>query len=126
MLRERLAMRLTCLRSTCPDTESCPTLYWTDRDTAVVRGAEITHPEALGARLLAAGEAAVEVPTALLAGVSLSDSTLYPTERGTVLVLGNVVTDPEALATMRLPVDETAVEIHLSLASSRIKQEVSA
>lgn len=94
-------MRLTRLRSTCPDTESCPTLYGTDRNTVVVQGAEIAHPEALGARLLAVGEAAVEVPTALLAGVAVSGLTMYPTERGTVLVLGSVVTDPAALATMR-------------------------
>jgi hypothetical protein len=119
-------MRLTRLRSHCPDTDSCPALYWTDRDTAVVQGVELTHPEALGARPLAAGEAAVEVPTALMDGLVISGSTLYRTERGTILVIGSVVTDAEALATLHLPPEETAVEICLSLPSSLIKQEVRA
>jgi hypothetical protein len=61
-LRERSAMRLARLRGTCPDTESCPTLFWTDRNTAVVQGVVVTRPEALGTRALSAGEAAVEVP----------------------------------------------------------------
>jgi hypothetical protein len=101
-------------------------LYWTDRNTAVIQGAVVANPEVLGARPLAAGEAAVEVPAVLLDGVTISGSAVYPTERGTVIVLGSVVTDTEALATLRLPVEETAVEIYLSLPTSVIKQEVCA
>lgn len=118
-------MRLTRLRSTCPDTESCPALYWTDRGTAVVQGYLVTEPEALGAPALATDETAVEVPFALLAG-STSGQTLYLTERGTVLVGGMAVTDPKALATLLLPVGEAAVEIHLSLPTGPTKQEVPA
>lgn len=33
-LRKALPMRLTRLRSNCPDTETCPTLYRTDRGMA--------------------------------------------------------------------------------------------
>lgn len=58
-------MRLTRLWRDCPDTESCPTLYWTDRGTAVVQGYVVTDPETVGAPTLAAGETAVEVPLAL-------------------------------------------------------------
>jgi hypothetical protein len=119
-------MRLTRLRTHCPDTDSCPALYRTEGNTAVVQGVEITRPEAQGARPLAAGEAAVEVPTALIDGLVISGSSLYRTGRDTILVIGNVVTDTEALATLRLPAEETAVEIYLSLASSLIKQEVRA
>lgn len=114
-------MRLTRLRSNCPDTESCPTLYRTDRGTAMVRGYVVTDPEVLGAPILAA----VEVPFALFAGLTISGPTLYFTEHGTVLVRGTAVTDPEALATLRLPIGETAVEIDLNLPTSLTK-EVSA
>lgn len=116
-------MRLTRLRSTCPDTESCPSLYWTDRDTAVLQGAVVVHPEAFGARPLAAGEAVVEVPAALLEGLTISGPTLYATEHGTVLVFGSVVADAEALATLRLPIGETAVEVWLGRSTILIKQE---
>lgn len=40
-------MRLTRLRGTCPDTETCPTLYRTDRGTAVVQGYLVTDPKLL-------------------------------------------------------------------------------
>ncbi|MGH3937589.1 MAG: hypothetical protein ACRDTG_02995 [Pseudonocardiaceae bacterium] len=62
-------MRLTRLRSHCPDTESCPTLYRTDRSTVLIQGYVVTDPEVLGAPALAAGETAVEVPLSLLAGL---------------------------------------------------------
>ncbi len=104
-------MRLTRLRSTCPDTESCPTLYRTDRSTTVIQGFVVTDQEALSVLVLAAGETAVEVPLVLLAGLTISGSTMYCTNRGTVLIRGIAVTDPEALATLRLPIGETAVEI---------------
>jgi len=119
-------MRLTWLRSDCPDTESCPTLYRTDRGTAVIRGYVVTDPEALGVPILAAGETAVEVPFALFEGLTISGLTLYSTEHGTVLVRGTAVIDPEALATLRLPIGEAAVEIDLVLPTSLTKQEVSA
>lgn len=120
------ARQLTRLRSTCPDIESCPTLYWTDQGTAAVQGYLVADPEALGAPALATGETAVEVPFALLAGLTISGQTLYATERGTVLVGGMAVTDPEALAILHLPVGEAAVEIHLSLHTGLTKEEVPA
>lgn len=119
-------MRLTRLRGLCPDTEDCPTLYWTDRDTAVVQGYLVTDPQALGALALAAGETAVEVPLVLLAGLTISTPVLHFTKPGTALVRGIPVTDPEALATLSLPVGETAVEIRLDLPLGLTKQEVSA
>lgn len=66
----------------------------------------------------------MEVPSTLLAELTLSDQTLYFTERGTVLVGGTAVTDPEALAVLRLSVAEAAVEVHLSLHTGPTKQEV--
>lgn len=119
-------MRLTRLRGSCPDTESCPTLYWTDRSTAVVQGYVVTDLEALGAPALAAGETAVEVPLALLAELTIRGPALYSTERGTVLIRGAAVADSDALATLRLPVGETAVEVPLSLLAGLITEEVSA
>ncbi|MGH3671929.1 MAG: hypothetical protein ACRDSH_15065 [Pseudonocardiaceae bacterium] len=121
-------MRLTRLRSTCPDTETCPTLYRTDRRTAVVQGYVITDPEAPDAPALAAGDTTVEVPFALLAGLGLaiSDPALYVTERGTILVRGIALTDWEALATLCLPAGEAAVEIHCGGPAVLTEQEVSA
>lgn len=119
-------MRLTRLRSTCPDSDTCPTLYRTDRGTMVVQGYVVTHMEALSVPDLAAGETAVEVPLDLLAGLITNDSAVYPTERGTMLVRGTAVTDLETLTTLRLPIGEAAVEIHLNLPADSIEQEVSA
>jgi hypothetical protein len=120
-----LAMRLTRLWHDCPDTESCPTLYWTDRGTAVVQGYLVTNLETLSAPL-GIGEAVVEVPFALFSGFAINGAILHPTERGTILVRGTVVTDPEALTTLRLPVGEAAVEIRLSPPASLITREVPA
>ncbi len=106
-------MRLTRLRGTCPDTETCPTLYRTDRGTGVVQGYVVTDPEALATLDLSTGQTAVEVPLSLLTGLTIP--TLYRTDRGTGVVHGYVVTDPEALATLDLPTGETAVEVPLSL-----------
>lgn len=117
-------MRLTRLRGLCPDTEDCPTLYWTDRGTAVVQGYLVTAPEALGAPALSADETVVEVPLVLLAGLIISGPVLYYTARGTALVRGTRVTDAETLATLCLPVGEAAVEIFLSLPVGLSKQEV--
>jgi ABC-type sulfate transport system permease subunit len=119
-------MQLTRLRDHCPDTDSCPTIYWTDRSTALVQGYVVTDPEALGAPSLAADETAVEVPLTLLAGLTISGPALHRTDRGTVLVRGAAVSDPEALATLRLPVGETAVEVPLGLLVGLIIEEVAA
>jgi len=119
-------MRLTRLRSHCPDTESCPTLYRTDHGTALVQGYLVTDPQAWGAPALAVGETAVEVPLTLLAGLTVSDPALYCIERGAVLVRGATVTDPEALAALRLSVGEAAVEVPLSLLAGLTAEEVSA
>lgn len=106
-------MRLTRLRGLCPDTDTCPTLFRSDRGTAVVQGYVVTDPEALAALDLPAGKTAVEVPLTLLTG--LLCPALFHTDRGTAVVQGNVVTDPDALAALNLPAGETAVEIPLSL-----------
>lgn len=119
-------MRLTRLWRDCPDTESCPTLYRTDRGTAVVQGYLVTDLETPGAPALGAGETVVEVPFALFSGFAISDPTLHPTGRDTILVRGTTVTDPEALTTLRLPVGEAAVEIRLSRPASLITREVRA
>ncbi|MGH3608329.1 MAG: hypothetical protein ACRDRD_09625 [Pseudonocardiaceae bacterium] len=123
---EALSMRLTRQWRDCPDTESCPTLYSTDRGTAVVQGYLVTDPEALGVHTMAPGVTAVEVPFALCAGLAISGPTLCSTEHGTVVVRGTAVTDPEALATLRLPIGEAAVEIHLCQPANPITQEVPA
>ena len=102
-------MRLIRLRG-CPDTETCPALFRTDRGTVVVQGYVVTDPEALAALNLAAGETAVEVPLSLLTGLTFP--MLF---RGTTVVQGYLVTDPEALATLDLPAGETAVEVPLNL-----------
>lgn len=59
-------MRLTRIRGACGDDETCPTLYRTDRGTAVVQGYRVLDPEALAALGLPANETAVEVPLSLL------------------------------------------------------------
>lgn len=84
-------MRLTMLRSVCPDTHTCPTLWATDRDTAVIQGDR-------------AGEGAVTIPRSLLTGRD---------EPGTITIHGETVTDPEALAVLNLPAHESAVEVPL-------------
>ena len=61
----RATMRMTRLRGTCPDTETCPTLYRTDCGTGVVQGCVVTDPAALATLDLLTGETAVEVPLSL-------------------------------------------------------------
>lgn len=58
-------MRLTRIRGHCPDGNTCPTIYRTDRGTAVVQGNRL-DPEALAGLGLPAHETAVEVPLELL------------------------------------------------------------
>lgn len=86
-------MQLTRLRGTCADTDVCPTVYWTDRNTAVVQGYLVTDSETPRIAALAAGETAVEVPVDLLAGLGIDALRLLSTERSTVLVRGTKVTD---------------------------------
>lgn len=110
-------MRLTKLRGVCPDTETCPTIFRTDRGTAVVQGYVVTDPAALATLELSVGKTAVEVPLALLTGLTVQG--LIRTDRGTAVVQGYVVTDSAALATLDLPVGETAVEVPLVLEVAR-------
>lgn len=61
-------MQLTFLGTTSGH-DSCPNLYETDRGTYVVQGYAVTDPAALAVlrdRGLPEGEAAVEIPKALL------------------------------------------------------------
>ncbi len=59
-MKLRLIARSGCSGGTCP------TAYVTDRGTAVVQGSVILDDETLAQLNLPAGEAAVEVPLALL------------------------------------------------------------
>lgn len=68
-------MRLTRLRGSCPDTQTCPTLYLTDRGTAVVQGYQVTDAEALAEAGLSVDEVLTEVPLSLLTGLITEDQT---------------------------------------------------
>jgi hypothetical protein len=58
-------MRLERIAGDCPDGRTCPTVYATDRDTVVVQGYAIPAHE-LTQIVVPEGEAAVEIPIALL------------------------------------------------------------
>jgi hypothetical protein len=58
-------MRLERIAGDCPDGRTCPTVYKTDRDTIVVQGYTLPAHE-LTQITLPHGEAAVEIPIALL------------------------------------------------------------
>ncbi|MGH2944825.1 MAG: hypothetical protein ACRDPC_00875 [Solirubrobacteraceae bacterium] len=58
-------MRLERIAGNCPDGRTCPTVYATDRDTLVVQGYAVPAHE-LTEIALPDGEAAVEIPIALL------------------------------------------------------------
>lgn len=58
-------MRLTRIAGECPDGRTCPTVYQTDRGTAVVQGFRL-DVDALARVRLGAGETAVEIPMSLL------------------------------------------------------------
>ncbi|MCA1674986.1 MAG: hypothetical protein LC799_23290 [Actinobacteria bacterium] len=120
------AVQLTRLRGTCADTEVCPTVYRTDRNSAVIQGYLVTDSETLRTTAPAAGETAVEVPAGLITGLGIDGLRLHFTERRTVLVRGAEVTDPEALATLSLPVGESAVEVPVSVRLGLTTQEASA
>ena len=59
-------MKITVIRTDCPDGKTCPSLAHTDRGTCVVVGQVVTDPEALSALGVGPGEQAVEVPAELL------------------------------------------------------------
>ena len=59
-------MKLTILRSTCPNGRICPTVYKTDRDTLIIQGYKILDADERAALGLPAGEDAVEIPRSLL------------------------------------------------------------
>lgn len=61
-------MRLSRIAGQCPDGNTCPTVYETDRGTVVVQGYRLGAEE-LAKIALPDGEAAVEIPVALLAEV---------------------------------------------------------
>jgi hypothetical protein len=58
-------MDLTRLAGTCPDGATCPTIFTTDRGTIVIQGPALTGA-GLSQADLPDGEAAVEIPLALL------------------------------------------------------------
>jgi len=58
-------MDLIRLAGTCPDGDTCPTVFTTDRGTIVIRGFALAD-FGLSQANLADGEAAVEIPVALL------------------------------------------------------------
>jgi hypothetical protein len=58
-------MELTRLAGTCPDGNTCPAVFTTDRGTIVVQGFALTDA-VLAQADLPDGEAAVEIPLTLL------------------------------------------------------------
>jgi hypothetical protein len=58
-------MRISKLRSTCPDGNTCPTIYKTDRGTRLVQGWKVTDPSILSQLGVPPGEEVVEVPAEL-------------------------------------------------------------
>lgn len=65
-------MKLTRVGGNCPDNNTCPTIFKTDRGTVVVQGYTVADGEALAQLNLPAGEQAVEIPTSLLREVAAS------------------------------------------------------
>lgn len=62
-------MELARIAGTCPDGNTCPTFYKTDRGTVVVQGNRLPDAE-LAEMNLPEGEIALEVPEALLEEVA--------------------------------------------------------
>jgi hypothetical protein len=50
----------------CPDGDTCPTVWQTSWGTRIIQGLPVTDPEVLRQMGLPEGEAAVEVPPGLL------------------------------------------------------------
>lgn len=67
-------MRIWKLRGSCPDGDTCPTVYATERGTRVVQGWRVTDPDVLSQLRVPPGEEVVEVPAGLL-GEELECST---------------------------------------------------
>jgi hypothetical protein len=63
-------MKLTRLRSDCPDGVTCPAVYATDRGTFAVVGSAITDPDVLAELGLPPHESVVEIPRSLLPEVA--------------------------------------------------------
>jgi hypothetical protein len=112
-------MKLERLRGSCNDGKTCPTLYRSDRDTAVVQGWIITEPKTAAlAGDLSEGESVVEIPADLVTEALMEGprSGLTRTNRDTVIVRGRTLTDTEALAELGpIPVTEAVVEIGFDL-----------
>lgn len=62
-------MRLTRIAGSCPDGNTCPTVYETDRGTVVVQGYKLDDDE-LAQMDVPDRETAVEIPVALLEEVA--------------------------------------------------------
>lgn len=58
-------MQLTRIAGECPDGRTCPTVYRTDRGTAVIQGYRL-DADTLARVPLGADETAVEIPMSLL------------------------------------------------------------
>ena len=102
----------------CPDGDTCPTLYHTDAGTRIVQGAPATNPEVLRHLDLPRGEVAVETPEALWAGDACP--ALCRTSAGTRIIWGAPVTDPEVLSQLDLDEGEIAVEAPEPLDAPRL------
>ena len=68
-----MAKKITKIRSvsgdgTCPDGDTCPTLWQTDTRTLIVQGAPVTDPEVLRQLNLPPGETAEQMPGSLCEG----------------------------------------------------------
>ncbi len=59
-------MRIWKLRGSCPDGNTCPTVYATERGTRLVQGWKVTDPAVLSQLGVPPGEEVVEVPAELL------------------------------------------------------------
>ena len=97
------------LRETCPDTNTCPTIYLSDRQTLVVQGYVVDCPDARE------GQATVRIPSSLAPEFSRRGSTVAARRvgRDALFVTGRPVTDPAALEQLQLPAGEAAVEVEL-------------
>jgi len=112
-------MELHRLRGSCNDGKTCPTLYRSDRETAVVQGWIITDPSTVAlAGGVGDGESLVEIPADLVEEALRQGSrpALTRTNHDTVVIRGRTLTDVEALAQLGpLPSTEAVVEIGLDL-----------
>ena len=112
-------MALQRLRGSCNDGKTCPTLYRSDRETAVVQGWIITDPDTVAlAGDLSEGESVVEIPAGLVdeALQGRPRRALTQTDHDTVIVRGRTLTASEVSAEIGpIPATEAAVEIEFKL-----------